>query len=313
MTLETETVLDRRTLRRRVAFWRTLAVVVAVAGLGALFFREGLTHQIARVAIEGTILENRNQLRLLKKLADAPHVDALLVYVNSPGGTTSGGEALFTALREVAKKKPVVAQFGTVAASAGYIAGLGADYIVSRGNTITGSVGVIVQWPEVTGLLDKLGIKVNEVKSGELKAVPSPFEPLNERGRQLTQGMIEEGLQWFLSLVESRRGIARGEVPGLADGRVYSGREAFRLRLVDELGGEAEAVRWLVDKRKVSANLKVVDWKPSDVDWGGPLSLSGLWTALWDGTPVAGLLSGSRTLATLGLDGFVSIWQPSEK
>ena len=98
--------------------------------------------QIARVAIEGTITEDRDQLKLLKRIADDNNVAGVLVFVNSPGGTTTGGEALFEALRELAKKKPVVAQFGTVAASAGYIVGLGTDHIVARGNTITGSVGV---------------------------------------------------------------------------------------------------------------------------------------------------------------------------
>lgn len=313
MALETETVLDRRSLRRRIAWWRTVAILAVAAVAGAFLFRETAGHQIARVTIEGTILENRKQLNLLERLAKESTVDAVLVYVNSPGGTTAGGEALFTALREVAKKKPVVAQFGTVAASAGYIAGLGADYIVARGNTITGSVGVIAQWPEITGLLDKLGVKINEVKSGDLKAVPSPFGPLNDRGRQVTQEMIDEGLQWFLSLVESRRGIKRSEVPGLVEGRVFSGREALRLRLVDEVGGEAEAVRWLVEKRSVRRNLKVHDWKPQDVEWSSGAGLSQMFLGWLVGDSVAQMLNETHNLATLGLDGLVSIWHPDEK
>ena len=136
--------------------------------------------QIARVAIEGAITEDREQLELLKRVAAADHVRGLVVYINSPGGTTTGGESLYEALRKIAEKKPVVAQFGTLATSAGYIAGLGTDYIVARGNTVTGSVGVLVQWPEVDQLLEKLGVKMNIVKSGPLKATPNPFEPIDE-------------------------------------------------------------------------------------------------------------------------------------
>lgn len=319
MSLESETVLDRRRLRRNVSFWRIAAIVAVVLAIGALSATGDLgtipgARQIARITIEGTITEDRNQLKVLKKAAEANNVAAILLFVNSPGGTTAGGEALYEALRSAAKAKPIVAQFGTVAASAAYIAGLGADYIVARGNTITGSVGVIAQWPEVTALLDKLGIKVNEVKSGDLKAVPSPFEPLDERSRQVTQEMIDEGFQWFISLVEARRGISRNDIPGLVEGRIFSGRQALGFKLVDQVGGEDEAVRWLVEQRKVTSGLKVIDWKPSDLDWSFTSAMSGaLLRAVGGLGPVARLLMEDRTLATLGLDGLVSIWHPAKK
>ncbi len=213
MTLETETVIDRRRMRRHITFWRAAAIVgLALAFAGIAFRSDKMAsiagiHEIARITIEGTITESRDQLKMLKKIADSDHVDGVLVFVNSPGGTTTGGEALYEALRNIAKKKPVVAQFGTLAASAGYIVGLGTDHIVARGNTITGSVGVIMQWPEVTGLLDKLGVKMNEIKSGSLKAAPNPFQPMDEAARKVTQSMIDEGFKWFISLVEERRNI----------------------------------------------------------------------------------------------------------
>ena len=185
------------------------------------------------------------------------------MFVNSPGGTTTGGEALFEALRELAKAKPVVAQFGTVAASAAYIAGLATDHIVARGNTITGSVGVIFQWAEVSQLLDKLGVKINEIKSGPLKANPSPFQPAR-RGRQ--GGSRADG--GGIATLVRRPGGAPGAAstprasPGLEQGRVFSGREALAYKLVDQIGGEAEAVKYLEEKRNVPKGLKVVDWKP---------------------------------------------------
>ena len=320
MTLETETVLDRRRLRRHVTGWRAAAVAAFAIAIGAVAFSgdrmAGLSgHQIARVAFEGGILENRDQLKMLKKIADAKNVDALLVFVNSPGGTTTGGEAIYEALREVAKKKPVVAQFGTVAASAGYIVGLGADHIVTRGNTITGSIGVIVQWPEVSALLDKLGVKMNEVKSGVLKATPNFFEPPSEASREVMQKMIGDSFQWFTGLVESRRGIKVADVDGLIKGRIFSGREATAVKLADEIGGEAEAVRWLEKERGIKPDLKVVDWKPqSSSSWGLTSSASRIAGGLL-GEGAADLmkvLTQDRTLSTLGLDGLVSVWHPAE-
>ena len=148
-------------------------------------------------------------------------------------------------MRTLAQKKPVVAQFGTVAASAAYIAGLATDHIVARGNTITGSVGVIVQWPEVVQLLDKIGVKMNEVKSGPLKASPSPFEPLDDASRKVAEGMVNDGFKWFVGLVETRRSVKAADIPGLLDGRIFSGREALQVKLVDQIGGEEEAVKWL--------------------------------------------------------------------
>ena len=224
MTLETEAVLDRRRLRRRLSLWRTLAVLAGLLAIGFMLFssadRMGLleNRHIARVTIEGVITEDRDLLRLLQKIGEAKHVSGVIVAVNSPGGTTAGGEALFEALRTVAKTKPVVAQFGTVATSAAYIAGLATDQIVARGNTITGSVGVIFQWPEFTQLLEKLGIKVNEIKSGPLKANPSPFLPLDDAGRSAAEEMVAESQRWFLDLVRTRRNIDTKSVAGLEAG-----------------------------------------------------------------------------------------------
>jgi len=225
MSLETESILERRRVRRQLSFWRILAVIALTFAVGA-FFLVGDTsivdrRQIARISIEGMISEDRIFLKLLDRLGEAKNVAGVIVYINSPGGTTTGGEAVYEALRRLAEKKPVVAQFGTVAASAAYIAGLGTDHIVARGNTITGSVGVIMQWPEVSGLLDKLGVKMNEVKSGPLKANPSPFQPLDETGRALTEQMIAESHKWFVDLVRTRRQIDTASVPGLVEGRVF--------------------------------------------------------------------------------------------
>ena len=257
------------------------------------------------------ITEDRKTIQLLKKLAEADHVKGVIVFVNSPGGTTTGGEAVYQGLRDIAAKKPVVAQFGTIAASAAYMAGLGTDHIVARSNSITGSVGVLMQWPQVTGLLDKIGVKMNTVKSGNLKAEPSPFSELDEENRTLFNQMIDESQHWFLSLVRERRKIDTSTVPGLEAGRVYSGREALAYKLVDEIGGEGAAVKYLVEKRKVPGNLEVKDWKPkTDLDWPFPNALASYMIQVV-GSLLGNVGKNLSPLPASGLEGLISLWQPS--
>jgi protease-4 len=308
MSLETEAVLDRRRLRRRLSFWRVLAVVAGLLALGLLTFasaeRAGLIEQrqIARVTIEGMITEDRDLLRLLKKIGESRKVAGVILFVNSPGGTTAGGEALFEALRDLAKTKPVVAQFGTVATSAAYIAGLATDRIVARGNTITGSVGVIFQWPEFSGLLEKLGIRMNEIKSGPLKANPSPFQPLDDPGRATIEKMVAESKRWFVGLVQTRRGIDTAKVDGLEAGRVFSGREALTHKLIDQRG--------------VPKGLKIVDWKVKrDSDWSllriASRALARI-TGIRTFDDLTHIVNDDR-IASLRLDGLLSIWHGSER
>lgn len=323
MTFETETVLDRRRLRRRLSLWRGFAIVAGLIAFGVLAFRSadrlGLTEnrQIARISVEGLITEDRDQLKMLKQLSEDKHVAGVIVFVNSPGGTTTGGEALFEGLRSLAKTKPVVAQLGTLATSAAYIAGLATDHMVARGNTITGSVGVIFQWAEVSQLLDKLGVKMNEIKSGPLKANPSPFQPLDDAGKAVAEQMVAESKRWFVDLVATRRKIDTASIAGLEQGRVFTGREALGLKLIDEIGAEAEAVQWLEQKRNVPKGLKVIDRKPKrEDDWSSLGLLGGAMDYLL-GDRIAGqlrrLIANDTTLAALRLDGLVSVWQGAER
>lgn len=322
MTFETETVLDRRRLRRRLSVWRGAAVIAGLLAIGLLLFssadKAGLLErrQIARVTLEGMITEDRDLLRLLQKIGESSQVSAVILVVNSPGGTTAGGEALFEALRSLAKTKPVVAQFGTVATSAAYIAGLATDHIVARGNTITGSVGVIFQWPEFSQLLERIGIKINEIKSGPLKANPSPFQPLDEPGRAAAEEMVAESQRWFLNLVRTRRNIDTKSVAGLEQGRVFSGRDALDHKLVDEIGGEGEAVKYLEEQRSIAKGLKVIDWKVSrESDWSlvrvATQALARM-VGISGAEDIARVVSDDR-LARLRLDGLLSIWHGGER
>jgi protease-4 len=322
MSLETEAVLDRRRLRRRLSFWRVLAVIGGLVAVGlatiATAERTGLIEQrqVARITIEGSITEDRDLLQLIKEVGESKKVVAVILFINSPGGTLAGGEALFEAIRTLAKSKPVVAQFGTLATSAGYMIGLATDRIFARGGTITGSVGVIFMLPDISGLLEKLGVRINEIKSGPLKANPSPFQPLDDPGRAEIERLVAESKRWFLELVRTRRGIDTTGVEGLEQGRVYSGRDALSHKLIDEIGGEPEVVKYLEDQRRVPKGLKVVDWKPRrDSDWG-LLRITSRALAYVTGIRAFDELAhivGDDRIASLRLDGLLSIWHGSER
>jgi protease IV len=318
MAFDAESIVDRRRLKRRLTAWRIAAVVLGLLLFGALLLGDqsaggpgALLPHVARVTVSGVITDDRKMNELIDKVAKATQVKAVILDINSPGGTTTGGEAMYDAVRRLAEKKPVVAVCGTLATSAAYIVALATDRIFVYGNTITGSVGVIFQWAEVTELLHTLGIKVEEVKSGPLKAVPSPFEPTDERARAVTEEMVQDAKVWFVDLVSDRRKIAAGSVPGLTDGRIYSGRQAVALNLVDQIGDEKAAMTWLTKERQVPAGLKIVDWKPA------PES-AGLFGWLFQSLAAAIGLSAERIAgiagqisATLKLDGLVSVWHPA--
>ena len=316
--IEAETVIERRRLRRRLTAWRLAAVVLAVfvialimAGDQRLAGTGSFLPHIARVSVSGFITDDQKMLELLDKVGKSSQVRAVILDINSPGGTTTGGEAMYDAIRRLAEKKPVVAVCGTLATSAAYIVALATDRIFVYGNTITGSVGVIFQWAEVTELLHTLGIKVEEVKSGPLKAVPNPFEPTDEKGRALAAEMVQEAKVWFVDLVGKRRNLEPAAVPGLTDGRVYSGRQALALKLVDEIGDERAAKRWLQKERDVTPGLSVVEWKPKSES-------GGIWGWLFGSIASSFGIAADNFVSLFGqvseglrLDGLVSLWHPA--
>jgi protease-4 len=250
---------------------------------------------------------------MIEKIAKADAVKGVIVSIDSTGGATSGGEALYEALRQLAEQKPTAATVGTFGASAAYMAAIATDHIVARRTSITGSIGVIFQYPEVSELLDKLGINVEDIKSAPLKAEPSPFKPATEEARAVIAGIVKDSFDWFVDIVAERRDMPRGQAIALADGRIYTGRQALGARLIDEIGGEEEAVAWLGTKG-VDEKLPVKDWKPR---------AGGVWSSfdsvlLWFAQRVG--MSPSLLPAevierfipeSLKLDGLLSVWQGS--
>ena len=269
MSESVDQLIDRRRLRRSVTLWRVLGlallgvVMIMALSLAGAFSGTGTSSaHIARIAINGVITEDRDMIKLLETAAEDPAVKGVIVSIDSPGGTTVGGEALFEAVRELAKKKPTVTSVGTLAASAGYMIATATDHIVARRTSIVGSIGVIMQYPEATELLDRLGVKVKEVKSAPLKAEPSPFNPTPPAAEAMLQNMIDDSYTWFAELVEGRRGLSKVELARVSDGSVFTGGQAKTLKLVDAIGGEDIAQKWLVQVKKLDKSLEVVDWKP---------------------------------------------------
>lgn len=263
--LERDFYEERRRKWRRSAFWRGFLVAAVIAGVIALFvgsagIERGREH-VARFDVTGVIGDDPERDALLDQIAAADNVRALVVRVNSPGGSTAGSEALYAALRRVAAKKPVVAEMGEVAASGGYVAAIAADHIVARGNSLTGSIGVIMEYPDLTGIMARLGIGLETVRSSELKAEPSPFRPTNPAARARDEALVAESYVWFRDLVGERRGLSGAGLDAVANGGVFTGRLALANGLVDEIGGEPEALAWLESRNAGIGGLPVREWK----------------------------------------------------
>jgi protease-4 len=318
MSTPTEYLLDRRRLRRKLGWWRTAAIAAAGIGLLIAFSRvtgadstDKLTPHVARLSIQGMITGDKDTIDLIKKVGDSTQAKALLLTIDSPGGTTTGAEKLYEELRRLNEKKPVVAVVGTLAASGAYIAALSADAIVARGNSLVGSIGVLFQYPNFHRLLDSVGVKVEEVKSSPLKASPNGFEPTSEAARAAVASLVADSYTWFKELVRERRKLDDDQLAKVTDGRVFTARQGLPLKLVDVIGGEREAIAWLEANKKLSKGLPVREWKKkTSIERLGLVEASaGLARGLGFGTLAALLDQAVSAERSAGLDGLLAIWQ----
>ena len=309
-----EILADRRRIRRKLSFWRIMTLVVAialVAGLALRFEGSGRnSDHIARIDISGVITDDQPLLDLIADAADNEAAKALVVSISSPGGTTYGGERIHKALVEAGQSKPVVADIHTLAASAGYMIAASSDHIVAGESSIVGSIGVIFQYAQARELLDKIGVRLEEIKSSPLKAEPSPFREASEEAKAMIRSMVLDSYDWFVDLVAARRKMDRAEVLALADGTIFTGRQALKNGLVDALGGERE-IRAYLKSRDIDDTLEMVDWKPED-------KAANLLFSTRAAGLVQQLIGMPATLATeidrlsggkMFLDGLVSVWQ----
>lgn len=313
-------LLDRRRLRRKLTFWRVaglgLLAAVLIWGVARLTGLDPLTvtrgKHIAEISIDGLIVGSDARLELIDELAGQDNVRAVIVKINSPGGTTAGGEALYESLRALSEEKPVVATIDGIGTSAAYMAALAADRIFARHASITGSIGVIYQSPNVSALMDRLGIRMEEIKSDPLKASPNPFSPTTPEARAVIQDLIDDSYQWFLDLVKERRNFDEATARALADGRVYSGDRALSVRLIDEIGSQESARNWLIREYDLDSQIKVIEREISEDEPALSLTMRALFVTF---AKTIGLRGVESTIldaisAPTQLDGLISVWHP---
>jgi protease-4 len=320
MSLDADAIVDRRRMRRKLTFWRVTAVVVALAaiGVGAVLFVPGSRLMppgayISRIKIQGLIRGNQDRIEALERLGRS-RARAVIVHIDSPGGTTAGSEQLYDALRELQSRKPMVVVVDGLAASGAYIAALSADHIIANETSLVGSIGVLFQYPNFTDVLKTIGIKVEEVKSSPLKAAPNGFEPTSPEARAAIEAIVLDSYAWFKDLVQNRRKMDSGQLTRVADGRVFTGRQAVGLKLVDGLGNEKTALAWLEKEKKVPANTPVRDYslRPRFGEF------SFLHVAAWTFEAVGLSAIAHRieewgavqAVERLNLDGLLALWHP---
>ena len=324
MALDADTIVDRRRMRRKLTFWRVFAILVvigAVVAVGAALRVPGtdvLTGQasgsIARVTITGLIRGDQERVEALERLGKS-RARAVIVHINSPGGTTSGSEQLHDSLMRLKEQKPLVVVVDGLAASGGYIAAVAADHIVALETSLVGSIGVLFQYPNVADLLKTLGVKIEEIKSSPLKAAPNGFEPTSPEARAAIEAVVSDSYTWFKGMVKARRQLDDEMLQRVADGRVFTGRQGIPLKLVDELGDERTAIAWLAKEKNIDPKTPVRDYRLRDRLGDLPF----LHTAIVTSLDAVGLGSFARrveewgavqAIERLNLDGLLALWHP---
>jgi len=323
MSLDSDVIVDRRRIRRKLTFWRVAAALIAIAAIIAVAViaapggGTGLTAaaSIARINIEGLIRSDQERVEALERL-EKSQAAAVIVHINSPGGTTAGSEQLYDALTRLKAKKPLVVVVEGLAASGGYITAIAADHIIAQQSSLVGSIGVLFQFPNFSELLKTVGVKVEEVKSSPLKAAPNGFEPTSPEARAALDALVKDSYAWFRGLVKERRAMDDTQLEKVADGRVFTGRQAVELKLIDQLGDEKSAVAWLVAQKGIKPDLPVRDYKltPRFGD------LTFLRTAAAITFDALGLGAVARQIEQtgvaqaadrLGLEGMLALWHPA--
>jgi len=247
-------------LKNKVHKWKNIALLLGIFATIILFksiFGTGLNKGpidsdfIANIKIEGVIFEDEHRSEVLAKLAEEKSVKAVIIDINSPGGGIVGSEMLYHDLRKIAEQKPIVVVMESVAASGAYMAAIASDHIIAYNGTLTGSIGVLMESPEVTELAQKIGVKLNSFKSSPLKASPSPFEKTSPLVQKVVMSSINDSYQFFSGLVKERRANRLNPklINEALDGRVFTGRQALQVGLIDQIGGREEALAYLADNK----------------------------------------------------------------
>jgi protease-4 len=322
MSLDADHIVERRRMRRKLTFWRVLAVLIAIGAIGAaavVFGARGFGRtggaQIARVTIRGIIRGDQERVEALKELTKLRNARAVIVHVDSPGGTTAGSEQLYDALRLMSESKPTVVVVDGMAASGGYIAAMASDHIIAQGTSLVGSVGVLFQYPNFADLLKTVGVQVETIRSTPLKAAPDGFGPTSPEARAALESIVMDSYAWFRGMVQDRRKLTGDALARVVDGRVFTGRQAIDLKLIDEIGNEQTALDWLAKQKGIDPKLPVRDWRLAPrLSQLSFLHLGA--AALLDAVGLSSLAArfadtgAAQAFDRLNLDGLLALWHP---
>lgn len=245
--------------RHPVLFWGGLALLLFTLLGGLANWTQEDGDAIAVVRVEGMIADTRPLLKWINTVRKKQRFKAVLVRIDSPGGGAAASQELYTALRDLGKSRPMAVSMGSTAASGGYMAAVAAPHVVANPSTVTGSIGVRMDIPQVQELLAKIGVGSETLTTGALKAAGSPTRPLTPAEREYFLGILHDMHQQFVDIVAEGRKLPREVVAKLADGRIMTGREAHTHKLVDALGGQEVAVAWLRKQARLGADIPLVE------------------------------------------------------
>lgn len=242
-----------------------LGIVVLIFGISIAGKKVTLGKAIGLIEIKDAIYSSEKTIKNIDKCKKNPAIRAVVVHIESPGGSVVPCQEICKALKEL--DKPTVASLGTYAASGGYYIACACDKIVSNPGTITGSIGVIMSFPNVSELIKKIGVKFDVIKSRPHKDIGSPYRDLTPEERKLLKGVVDDVYDQFVEAVMEGRGLSRDEVLEIADGRIMSGRQAFELELVDTLGTLHDAKLLAGSLAEIEGEPKVIEFKKPTPRW----------------------------------------------
>jgi protease IV len=262
--LSPDIILERIKLKRAASLWRLLffiilAITLIISVQKSKQIPKKNQQYIARVSLEAEITQDSYDIFRLQLLKKSDDIKAVLLTINSPGGTAFAGEDIYNYISDIALKKPVVTVIRTMATSAAYMIALPSDRIIARNNSLTGSVGAILVSPDASELLKKIGIKFNAIKKGDLKASPLPYENMDEQTKKMLLSLVDNNHNTFLEMVTKHRKIPDATLHSISSSQIFTGKQALSLNLIDQIGGEEEAIKWLETEKKIQ-NLQIKDF-----------------------------------------------------
>ncbi|NPU83037.1 MAG: signal peptide peptidase SppA [Syntrophaceae bacterium] len=237
------------------------AVVYALGNLSGGKRSLTLADKVGVITVDGVITGSKDIVEQLETFGKDPSIKAVVLRIDSPGGGVAPSQEIFGAILELRKKKKVVASLGSIAASGGYLIACASDRIISNPGTITGSISAIMHFADVEELMRKVGVRATVIKSGKFKDIGTPARSMTDEERELLQDLVDDIYDQFLDSVATNRKLSKDSLRAFADGRVFTGRRAMKLGLVDELGDMTAAVRVAGGLAGIKGEPEVV-WPP---------------------------------------------------